>query len=503
MKIRGFIYIIIIFTLLISLTNAFSQETPQVKKIGLVVYPFKDETGHQLGPAITDSIIMVLSELGRFRVVERSYLETVLKEQELSLSGMTDMANALRVGKIVGAKKMITGRVMYANVTPKKRKVEKKEKVKVIGVPVATVTKEGEEIYGFFGRVTISLNLIDLETSEIVKSVSVQGTSDINEVNKDLAMQQAIENLMNDIPGIVRKYFQLKFTIAAVDGSTVYTPVGENVGLKDGYRFRVYKTGEPIIDYRGNIIKYRKDKVGEIKIKEVYADSGEAKILFGDIQPGDTAEEWVVNEITTSFYFGLIPFKLAKNNNNIKLQNSTSNTIQFDIEDTKSLFGIGLGVEFQKWDPFFTQFNFTFGFGSNFYDFDFSFGVGYMLRILGGYFSLSPSVEGGIMFLTGKVGTVGNNGMDVPGSYIDPGTDVRISTLSAGISPGCKAQINLTETVSLKINGYYRLYLPKEKWDLEAQNSDGEKETISNSNNNVGKLDLSGLYISVGIGWFF
>ncbi len=65
----------------------------------------------QIGEMVNDTIEVMLSGTGHFRIVDRSSLMHTLSEQGINLSGVTDTQNALKVGRVVGAKLLVTGKV--------------------------------------------------------------------------------------------------------------------------------------------------------------------------------------------------------------------------------------------------------------------------------------------------------------------------------------------------------------------------------------------------------
>jgi TolB-like protein len=86
-----------------------------------------------LGEGAAEILRTTLMETRKFTVVERSMLKQVLKEQKLSLSGVTDQKAAVVVGKILRAKL----------------------------VAVGSVVKMGESY-------TLNVRFIDVETGEVV-----------------------------------------------------------------------------------------------------------------------------------------------------------------------------------------------------------------------------------------------------------------------------------------------------------------------------------------------
>jgi len=59
----------------------------------------------------SEQLVLSLARNGTFAAVERKDLQSVLGELELQMSGITDEANAAKVGKVMGAQMLLTGRL--------------------------------------------------------------------------------------------------------------------------------------------------------------------------------------------------------------------------------------------------------------------------------------------------------------------------------------------------------------------------------------------------------
>ncbi len=70
----------------------------------------KDPARPDLGKNISDVLTAVLGSEESFRLVDRTMLETKLREQAISLTGLVDTEQAVKIGKLVGAKILVTGR---------------------------------------------------------------------------------------------------------------------------------------------------------------------------------------------------------------------------------------------------------------------------------------------------------------------------------------------------------------------------------------------------------
>jgi formylglycine-generating enzyme required for sulfatase activity len=61
--------------------------------------------------ALSDELRVQLLQSGKFRVVDRHQIDTLLKEQALQQTGCTSQECAVQAGKILGVRKMVVGRV--------------------------------------------------------------------------------------------------------------------------------------------------------------------------------------------------------------------------------------------------------------------------------------------------------------------------------------------------------------------------------------------------------
>jgi TolB-like protein len=148
-----------LLALLVAAPGAAAQEPPD-NRPGIAVLPFTN--GGSYGPNKEDIAPlevgvqqMLLTELAQnpgLRIVERSRIREILEEQGLATNGQVDPRTAARVGKLVGARYVITGAFM--------------------------------DLYGNF---RLDGRIVDVETGEIIKT---------QEVN---AKRQNLYNLMVEL----------------------------------------------------------------------------------------------------------------------------------------------------------------------------------------------------------------------------------------------------------------------------------------------------------------
>lgn len=135
----------VLLALLLPVASAAAQETDT--RPGLAVFPFTN--GGSFGPDKEDLAAlevgiqqMLLTELAQnpaLRVVERSQLRALLEEQDLVRAGHVDPSTAARIGRLVGARYVVTGAFM--------------------------------DVYGAF---RLDGRIVDVETGEILKTEEVR-----------------------------------------------------------------------------------------------------------------------------------------------------------------------------------------------------------------------------------------------------------------------------------------------------------------------------------------
>ena len=91
-------------------TQASPQSAPQLT-VALLDFSTDTPGTPDLGAQIGDVLTATLSGQPGYTLVDRSSLTRVLKEHELNLTGLIDTDKGTKIGKLVGAKILVSGRV--------------------------------------------------------------------------------------------------------------------------------------------------------------------------------------------------------------------------------------------------------------------------------------------------------------------------------------------------------------------------------------------------------
>ena len=218
------------------------------KKIKIAVLDFqvqgeKFET-EDIGKIVAEWLITALVKEGRFDVIERRLLEKILQEQKLGVSGVVDSESIARLGKVLGAKIVVTGSVM--------------------------------KLREF---VEVNARLINVENASIIAAEKVKSTS-----------TSRLEDLVTKMAEMIISDFPLEgYIVERGETNTVTIDLGKFAGAKVGKRFIVFKEGKAIKHPKtGEVLDIERIEVGEIEVRSVKEKTASGVILMES--PGQKIE---------------------------------------------------------------------------------------------------------------------------------------------------------------------------------------------------------------------
>lgn len=282
---------------------------------------------YDVGKGITSLLITKLVNDGTYSIVERQMLDSILKEQNLSVSDRADPSTACKIGKLLSVDAIIVGTVTQFGFETKTAKVGG-----LAGLGTSHIPYAGG--YGGFGlgavgvrkskaRVAIDARVIDINTSEILGAIHGAGESKRNGValfsgvGPDFessgfattiageATLQAVDEIGNQLTALAAKIpdgqsiaaANVAGRIADVTGLQVIINVGKINGITAGDNLRVDRAYKTVKDpVTGKVLKELSNTIAVITVSSVDNESATANITKGSgVQVGDN-----VSKITTS-----------------------------------------------------------------------------------------------------------------------------------------------------------------------------------------------------------
>lgn len=194
---------------------------------------------------LTEELLQTeFSKSPMFQLVERSRLDEILKEQKLSLSGITDADSAIQAGNILNVDRVVFG----------------------------SLGRYESEYIDYL----LSLRLVDVERATVEAAESIQ-------IKKGADLQKTISKIVSRLQG------KLEFTgeITVLEGNAVYTSLGEGMGIGPADVLGVFKT-DLIKDDTGAVIMREETSVANLVVEQVSPEGSKCRILdsAGELSKG-------------------------------------------------------------------------------------------------------------------------------------------------------------------------------------------------------------------------
>jgi TolB-like protein len=229
----------------------------EFKKTKIAVLDFqvqgRQHDNADMGKIVAEWFITALVQEGRFDVIERRLLEKVIEEQKIGVSGIVDEGSASKLGKVLGAKIVITGTVLE-----------------------------------FQNVLEVNARILEVESSSIIAAENVKSTSGAARL-EDLVVEMA-QKIISDFP--------LEGYIAQREEKTVLLDLGHRAGIRKGMRFIAFKEGRVIKHPKtGEVLDIETIETGEIEIVEVNTKTARGTIVR-EMSPGAVEYGMMVRSAT-------------------------------------------------------------------------------------------------------------------------------------------------------------------------------------------------------------
>ncbi len=240
--------------------------------------------GGDFAAQLTDSLI----QSGQFTVLSRRELIDVFGEQDLAASGRMAESLTAQKGRAIPAQILITGKVT---------EFEQGTKGGSQGLSIRGIRLGGSRSIAHIGVIT---QIIDSTTGQVLDSKRIEGkaesggfnigysgsfdigTSSFQKTPLGKATQIAIDRSVEYIAGKLSE-IPWKGRVVTVQNELVYLNSGSDNGIGPDMTFSVWRQGESLTDPETGIkLGSQKEKIGDIKITEVYPKYSKAKVIFGD-----------------------------------------------------------------------------------------------------------------------------------------------------------------------------------------------------------------------------
>ncbi len=275
------------------------MDLPEYKGIkhAVGVVDFANDAGYrsqwELGYNMSILLESALFDTGRFILVERENLGTVMDEQDLANSGRMAKSKTAQTGKLRSAKYLATGAMT---------EVEYNESGGDGGIRIKGFSIGGSKADA---KITIIAKLIDTTTGEIVAKKRITGEAGRAAVNlgyhegnfggnlggfAKTPLGEAAQDCINQAAKFFAKQFEeipSTGTVVMVKDGRVIINRGEQYNFRNGMILAMTEEGEDLIDPEtGEILEKAEGKrIGTIKITKASEKVSYCEVLEGEANP--------------------------------------------------------------------------------------------------------------------------------------------------------------------------------------------------------------------------
>jgi curli biogenesis system outer membrane secretion channel CsgG len=297
--------------LLLLFTSVLAAE-PQKKRVAVLDFDFATvqkwwDGNWDIGKGISDLVVKDLVRDGRYSVIERRALDSVLAEQNFSNSDRASASTAAQIGHVLGVDAIIVGSITQFGTENKKTGVggflghaggfgagkvgtsSGKAKVSIDARVINVNTGEIMAVADGTGeskRSGLMLGGLGAGSGGVGGGEIDMGSSDFRETILGEAVHAAVDDLSTElleanakIPQIERKVNGL---VAYVDAGLVIINIGSKNGVEPGMELSVERIKTTVKDpATGKVLREITDPIGTIRVTKVDDASAEATVISG------------------------------------------------------------------------------------------------------------------------------------------------------------------------------------------------------------------------------
>lgn len=242
-------------------STSMRDNQPKKGKIRIAIIPQDNQRGWTKDIMVAELETALTG--GRFDILSRDSLDSIIAEQKLANSDLADPNNAIKVGRLGSAQYIIVAKCVSVDV------------------------KEGGINIGGFGRrekkmtTKVNMQLINAETGSVIKSENYDASDstastrlgNLGGNTSDAPGQESFTKMMKTFAQrfaeVVSLEVPLETTVALVRDGQVIIRCGAADGVKEGVQFDVILEGEPIRDVDGTILERITTRVATLRAAKV------------------------------------------------------------------------------------------------------------------------------------------------------------------------------------------------------------------------------------------
>lgn len=247
----------------------------------VAVMPLENVYGYNtenVAEIMTEEIMVALQNSGKYSVVERAQMATILREQGFQ-NIAADPTTAVKIGKLIGANYSLIGKVTLVA-------LERNPTSDIVGGILGRISQDirydtGIDlgaaqgfVNGLKGKIIVDVRFVNNETGELVFAKSFTGSKSGQTPETAIygACRAAAKNFQKEITA------NLMGRVADISGNEIYIDQGADSGLQTGDTLLIVRETSPII-VNEKVVGMKTTPVGKATVTEVNEDYSVCKVV--------------------------------------------------------------------------------------------------------------------------------------------------------------------------------------------------------------------------------
>ena len=299
-----------------------------LEKKSVVILPGQDaENPESISSKVTSIVAAKAVELGRFNVIDRTKIESILAEQKRQLSGIVDETQIVEIGNLAAADEALLVKIItfgQRGVPPPKKetkkeegekeeKDEKKEKkeydeslfewiIKESVTAGLQKTLEGVELYpnNIQTIIKTEVGLLNIESGVLENNFHIAASHTGG--NKTASLSSALNQLGWQISRKLREFYLIASEVIEKEGNKITILTGSDMGLEEGTIFEVNSLDQEKI-YKGRVITLPGNPIALVRLTNVGKNTSNAEIIrqWKEVKTGHGVNEMIYDPTATEY----------------------------------------------------------------------------------------------------------------------------------------------------------------------------------------------------------
>lgn len=276
---------------LIVLCLFFSSSAFGQSKLRVAVVAFENTStwsywGDNLGRAAADVFVTALMATGKFSMIERDKVDTVLAEQDFGATGRITPQTAAQIGKMLGVDLLLTGSITQFSVNRTGGGIGRVS----LGVTTGKIVMQCRLVNSTSGEIIVAAEEENKKTliGARYRGMNFRQSFDVGLANDIMhpAVEKMVVKIVDQTAGMSSSAHSGR--VIKAQGGQVWVNLGAGSGVNIGDEFDVIRMGEELIDPDTGIsLGAIEEKIGIIVITEIMAQYSIASIKSGSAAAQD------------------------------------------------------------------------------------------------------------------------------------------------------------------------------------------------------------------------